>query len=34
MGDGVVAADASGTFTIFNPSAERILGIGRIDTSP
>ena len=34
MGDGVVATDASGTFTIFNPSAERILGIGRIDTTP
>ena len=34
MGDGVVAADASGAFTIFNPSAERILGIGPIDTSP
>ena len=34
MGDGVIAADASGAFTIFNPSAERILGIGPIDTSP
>ena len=34
MGDGVIAADASGTFTIFNPSAERILGIGPIDTAP
>ena len=34
MGDGVIAADAGGTFTIFNPSAERILGIGPIDTTP
>ena len=34
MGDGVIAADATGTFTIFNPSAERILGIGPIDTTP
>ena len=34
MGDGVIAADATGTFTIFNPSAERILGIGPIHTIP
>ena len=34
MGDGVIAADTNGSFTIFNPSAERILGIGRIDTTP
>ena len=34
IGDGVIAADASGEFTIFNPSAERILGIGPIDTTP
>ena len=34
MGDGVIAADATGTFTIFNPSAERILGIGPINTTP
>ena len=33
ISDGVVAADASGTFTIFNPSAESILGIGPIDTT-
>ena len=33
ISDGVVAADASGAFTIFNPSAERILGIGPIDTT-
>ncbi len=32
MGDGVIAADSTGTFTIFNPSAERILGIGPINT--
>lgn len=34
IGDGVIAADASGAFRIFNPSAERILGIGPIDTTP
>ena len=34
IGDGVIAADAGGAFTIFNPSAERILGIGPIDTTP
>ena len=34
IGDGVIAADANGAFTIFNPSAERILGIGPIDTTP
>ena len=34
IGDGVIAADASGAFTIFNPSAERILGIGPMDTTP
>ena len=33
ISDGVVAADASGSFTIFNASAERILGIGPIDTT-
>ena len=33
ISDGVVAADAKGTFTIFNPGAERILGIGPIDTT-
>ncbi len=31
MGDGVVVADANATFTLFNPSAERILGIGMTD---
>ncbi len=34
MGDGVIAADTSGAFTIFNPSAKKILGIGLIDTTP
>ena len=34
IGDGVIAADARGAFKIFNPSAERILGIGAIDTTP
>ena len=34
ISDGVIAADASGIFTIFNPSAERILGIGPTDTAP
>ena len=34
ISDGVVAADTSGAFTIYNPSAERILGIGPIDTTP
>ena len=34
MGDGVIAVDARGAFKIFNPSAERILGNGPLDTSP
>ena len=34
MGDGVVVADAEATFTLFNPSAERILGIGMTDRPP
>ena len=34
MGDGVIAADGCGAFTIFNPSAESILGIGAINTTP
>lgn len=34
MGDGVIAADKSGAFTIFNPSAESILGIGPINSTP
>ncbi len=34
MGDGVIAADTNGAFTIFNPSAQSILGTGPIDTTP
>jgi signal transduction histidine kinase len=34
MGDGVVVADALARFLIFNPAAERILGLGRIDDRP
>ena len=34
ISDGVVVANAQGEFTIFNPSAERIAGIGVTDTSP
>lgn len=34
ISDGVVAADAAGRLTLFNPSAERILGIGKTDTAP
>ena len=31
MGDGVIVADANAEFTLFNPSAERILGVGMTD---
>ena len=34
ISDGVIAVDAGGTFTIYNPSAESILGIGPIETTP
>lgn len=34
MGDGVVVADRDGRFLIFNPVAERILGLGATDTTP
>ena len=34
IGDGVVAADSQGRFTIFNPSAERIVGMGMMESSP
>ena len=34
ISDGVVAADEKGKFTIFNPSAERIVGMGATDTGP
>ena len=34
ISDGVVVADENGAFTIFNPSAEKIVGIGPTDASP
>ena len=34
ISDGVVVADENGKFTIFNPSAERIVGIGMTETEP
>ena len=34
ISDGVVVADENGDFRVFNPSAERIVGIGRTDTGP
>ena len=34
MGDGVVVTDENGKFLIFNPEAERIVGIGPTDTTP
>ena len=34
ISDGVVVADENGKFTIFNPSAERIVGIGMTDAGP
>lgn len=34
MGDGVVVADERGKFTLFNPAAERILGVGAADVGP
>ena len=34
MGDGVVVADRDGRFLIFNPVAERILGLGATDAPP
>ena len=34
ISDGVIAADENGNFTIFNPSAERIIGLGATDTDP
>ncbi len=32
MCDGLVAADANGRFTVFNAAAERILGVGAVNT--
>jgi PAS domain S-box-containing protein len=34
MGDGVVVADSSARFLVFNPAARRILGQGRIESAP
>ncbi len=34
MGDGVVVADRDGRFLVFNPVAERILGLGALDVPP
>ena len=34
ISDGVVVADANGNFTIFNPSAEKIVGMGATPTDP
>jgi PAS domain S-box-containing protein len=34
MGDGVVVADESGKFLLFNRAAEQMLGVGATDTTP
>ena len=34
MSDGVVVADDQGQFTLFNPAAERIVGMGMTDSEP
>ena len=34
ISDGVVVADENGQFTVFNPSAERIVGIGMTEEGP
>jgi PAS domain S-box-containing protein len=34
MGDGVIVADRDSRFLVFNPAAERILGVGRKDAAP
>src|SRR5438445_6388705 len=34
MSDGVAVADETGKFLLFNPAAERILGIGKTDAKP
>lgn len=34
MGDGVVVADEAGRFLLFNPAAERILGVRLTDSNP
>src|ERR1700674_5819009 len=34
MGDGVVVADRTGKFLLFNPAAEKTLGIGALEGTP
>ena len=34
IGDGIVVADSQGNFVLFNPSAERIVGLGAADLPP
>jgi PAS domain S-box-containing protein len=34
LGDGVSVADEDGKLTLFNPAAEQILGLGRLDVGP
>ena len=34
ISDGVVVADENGRFTMFNPSAERIVGMGAVEAAP
>ncbi|HEY9872060.1 MAG TPA: PAS domain S-box protein, partial [Candidatus Obscuribacterales bacterium] len=34
MGDGILVADENGKFVLFNPAAEKLLGIGITDISP
>ena len=34
MGEGVVVADKEGNFTLFNPAAEKIVGVGMVDVGP
>lgn len=34
MGDGIAVADLNGKFLLFNPAAERILGVGAADIPP
>jgi PAS domain S-box-containing protein len=34
LGEGVIVADPNGKFLVFNPAAERILGLGPIDAPP
>lgn len=34
MSEGVVVADGEGNFTLFNPAAEKIVGVGMVDVGP